>query len=97
MSKKISKEDIKHIANLSRLIVSDDEVDSYAEKLSNIVDMANQISDIDTSLVKPTTHVVENINVFRKDEVKESKNREEILKNAPSKEAGCISVLKVVE
>ena len=93
----ITNEDIKHIANLSKLIISEDEVESYKEKLSNIVDMANQIQSIDTTNIKPTTHVIENINVFRKDEVKQSYDREDILKNAASKDAGCISVLKVVE
>lgn len=94
---KISREDIKHIAKLSKLIVEENEIDSYAEKLTNIVDMARQINKIDTSNIKSTTHVIENVNVFRKDEVKTSKDREEILKNAPSRESGCISVLKVVE
>ena len=94
---KITNEDIKHIANLSRLIIKESEVESYKEKLSNIVEMANQISDLDTTNINPTTHVIENVNVFRKDEVKPSYNREDILKNAASKDAGCISVLKVVE
>ena len=93
----ITKEDIKHIAKLSKLIISENEVESYKDKLSNIVDMASQLSDIDTTGVKPTTHVIENVNVFRKDEIKTSYNREDILKNAASKDAGCISVLKVVE
>ena len=94
---KITNENIRHIANLSRLIIDENEIESYKEKLSNIVDMANQISSLDTTGILPTTHVIENINVFRKDEVKPSYDREDILKNSASKDAGCISVLKVVE
>jgi aspartyl-tRNA(Asn)/glutamyl-tRNA(Gln) amidotransferase subunit C len=93
----ISKEEIKHIANLSRLNVSDSELDKYTETLSNIVDMAKEIGMLNTDNVKPTAHILENVNVFRKDEVQASYKREEILKNAPTKESGCISLPKVVE
>ena len=94
---KVTTEDIKHIAKLSRLIINDNEIESYKDKLSNVVDMASKLSDLDTTGINPTTHVIENINVFRKDEVKPSYDREDILKNSASKDAGCISVLKVVE
>jgi aspartyl-tRNA(Asn)/glutamyl-tRNA(Gln) amidotransferase subunit C len=93
----ISKEEIKHIADLSRINIEDSQLDKYAETLSNIVDMANEISKLDTENVKPTTHILENVNVFRKDEVKPSYSREKILENAPTKESGCISLPKVVE
>lgn len=93
----ISREEIKHIANLSRLNVSDSDLDKYAETLSNIVDMANEISKLNTDDVKPTSHILENVNVFRKDEVSPSYSREKILENAPTKESGCISLPKVVE
>lgn len=93
----ISKEEIKHIANLSRINVSEGELDKYVETLSNIVDMANEISKLNTDDVKPTAHVLENVNVFRKDEVEPSYNRDKILENAPTKESGCISLPKVVE
>lgn len=93
----ISKEEIKHIANLSKLNIAENELDKYAETLSSIVEMANQISSLNTDNVKPTAHILENVNVFRKDEVKPSFSREIILKNAPTKESGCISLPKVVE
>lgn len=93
----ISKEEIKHIANLSRLNISEDELDKYAQDLSNIVDMSNEISKLNTDNVKPTAHVLDIKNVFRKDEVKPSFDRDTILQNAPTKESGCISVPKVVE
>ena len=82
----VSKEDVKHIANLARLEISE-----------NIVDYATTLSNIDVSGVDPTNHILDIKNVFRKDEVKDSYDREEILKNAPDKQAGCISVPKVVE
>ena len=93
----ISVEEVKHIAKLARLNFTDDELSKFTKDMSNIVDMANEISSLDTENVKPTAHILENTNVFRKDEVLPSYDREEILKNAPTKESGCISVPKVVE
>ena len=93
----ISIDEVKHIAKLSRLNPSEEQMQKYAAQLSDIVDMANQIGELDTSNVKPTAHILENINVFRKDEVQASYDREEILANAPTKESGCISVPRVVE
>ena len=93
----ISVEEIKHLASLSRLNFSDEELVKFTKDMSGIVDMANEISTLDTDNVKPTAHILENINVYRKDEVGASYDREEILKNAPTKESGCISVPRVVE
>lgn len=93
----ISKEDVKHIAKLSKLNLTDDELEKYTNELSDIVDMANELANIDVEGVKPTAHILDIKNVFRKDEVQPSYDRELILKNAPSKDAGCVSVPKVVE
>ena len=93
----ISREEVKHIAKLAKLSLSDEEVDKYAKDLASISDFIAELNEVDTSGVEPTAHVVDKKNVFRKDEMKDSFPREQILKNAPSKEAGCISVPKVVE
>lgn len=93
----ISSEEVKHIAKLAKLSLSEQEVEKYAEELVVMAEFVSQLSEVDISGVQPTAHVVDKNNVFRKDENKESFPREEILKNAPSKEAGCISVPKVVE
>ncbi len=93
----ISKEDVKKIASLSRLEFSENELEDFTVKLSNIVDFANTLTEIDVTGVKPTAHILDIKNVFRKDENKDSYPREEILKNAPDSQAGCISVPKTVE
>lgn len=93
----ISREEVEHIAKLAKLSLSEEEVDKYAKDLATIATFVEQLNEVDTSGAKPTAHVVDKQNVFRKDERKESFPREQILKNAPSKEAGCISVPKVVE
>lgn len=93
----ISKDEVKHIANLSKLNLTDEELEKYTNELSDIVDMANQLSNIDVEGVKPTAHILDIQNVFREDIQQPSYDRELILKNAPSKDAGCVSVPKVVE
>ena len=93
----VSKEDVKHIAKLSKLNLTQEELEKYTNELSSIVDFANELSNISVEGIKPTAHILDIKNVFRKDEVQPSYDREEILKNAPSKDAGCVSVPKVVE
>ena len=93
----ISKEEVKHIAKLSRLSFNDEQLEKTAVELSAIVDFANELSNVDVEGVMPTAHILDIKNVFRKDVVKPSFDREKILQNAPTKEAGCISVPKVVE
>ena len=93
----ISKEELKHIASISRINITEDKLDSYVEAISNVLDVANKIKEVNTDNIKETTHISENTNVFRKDEIKPSYSRDEILKNAPTKESGCISLPKVVE
>ena len=93
----ISTDDVKHIAKLSKLYLSVEELEKYTSDLSNIVNFANELSSIDVNGVMPTNHILDIKNVFREDKSDISYNREEILKNAPTKEAGCISVPKVME
>ena len=93
----VSKEDVKHIAKLSKLDLTEEELEKYTNELSSIVDFANELSNISVEGIKPTAHILDIKNVFRKDEVQPSYDREEILTKAPSKDAGCVSVPKVVE
>lgn len=93
----ISKEEVKNIANLSRLYLTDEDLEKYSSDLSSIVEFVNTLNEVDTEGVKPTDHILDIKNVFRKDELKPSYDREELFKNAPTKEAGCISVPKTVE
>lgn len=93
----VSKEEVKHIANLSRLIFTDEELEKYTTDLSNIVDFANTLAEVNVEGVKPTAHILDIQNVFREDVTNPSYDREEILKNAPTKDGGCVSVPKVVE
>lgn len=93
----VSKDEVRYIAKLSKLNVGDEKLDKMTSDLSSILEFANNLSTIDIDGVRPTAHILDIKNVFRKDEVSDSYDREEILKNAPESQAGCISVPKVVE
>ncbi|AVQ98151.1 aspartyl/glutamyl-tRNA(Asn/Gln) amidotransferase subunit C [Oceanobacillus iheyensis] len=93
----ISKDQVKHVAHLARLAVTDEEVDKFTEQLSSIITYAEQLNELDTDGVEPTTHVLYLKNVLRKDEPKEWITQEEALKNAPDKKDGHYRVPSILE
>lgn len=80
----ISKEEIKHIADLSMLNLSEEEIEKYTKNMEEIVSFANKINALDTQNVTESAFALDSYNVFRKDEVKNSLDRELLLSNAPS-------------
>ena len=80
----ISKEEIKHIADLSMLNLSEEEIEKYTKNMGEIVSFANKINALDTQNVTESAFALDSYNVFRKDEVKDSLDRELLLSNAPS-------------
>ena len=93
----ISKEQVKHVAHLARLAVTEDEVEKMADELSAIIKYAEQLNELDTEGVEPTTHVLDMKNVMRKDEPKKWITQEEALKNAPDKQDGLFRVPSILE
>ncbi len=91
----ISKEDIKHVANLARLEVKPEEMDKLAKDMDNMVNMISKLQDLDLSNVDLA--LLGERNVLREDEIAKSLDREKVIANAPTKEAGCFSVPKIVE
>ncbi|MCS7163775.1 MAG: Asp-tRNA(Asn)/Glu-tRNA(Gln) amidotransferase subunit GatC [Thermodesulfovibrio sp.] len=94
---KISKEQVRHIAMLSRLELSEKEIELYQEQLSRILDYVEKLNEIDTTSVEPTSHVIELKNVFREDEVKPSLSRDEALRNAPDSTDKFFRVPKIID
>ncbi|RKQ34625.1 Asp-tRNA(Asn)/Glu-tRNA(Gln) amidotransferase subunit GatC [Oceanobacillus halophilus] len=93
----ISKEQVKHVAHLARLAVTDEEVEQLTEELGAIIHYAEQLNELDTDNVEPTTHVLDIKNVMRKDEPREWITQEEALKNAPDKKDGQFRVPSILE
>ena len=94
---KVTKEDLDNVAVLSRLSIAEEDTDRYLGQLDKILTYMDNLSALDTENVKPTTYALPMQNVFRKDEVKESLDREAALQNAPMKEDGYFKVPKVLE
>ena len=97
MTKKISNEEVRHIAQLARLGVTDDDVERFSNQLSNILEAFEVLQHIDTSDVEPTSHSVAVSNVLRDDVVTPSLPPSEVLQNAPNEEDGCFRVRAVLE
>lgn len=74
---KLSLEDVKHIAELARLELTDEELNIYEKQLSNVLDYIDQLQEVDTTDVEPTAQVTGLENVMRDDIVLEW-NKEEV-------------------
>lgn len=94
---KITSDELKQIADLSRIKIDDNQIEKYVKDLNATHDFVEKINEVDVDQVVPKEYILDKQNVYRKDELKPSYNREYLFQNAPSWEAGCISVPKVVE
>jgi len=96
---KLSREEIKHIANLARLELTPEELDKYGEQLSAVLSYIDQLQEVDVNGVEPTAQVTGLVNVWREDETRDCSEteREAALKEAPELEDRQIKVKRVLE
>lgn len=93
----ISRDDVLHLAQLSKLQLDSDEVDALAADITNILGYVEQLDELDTEGVEPTYQVTGLKNVWRADEVVQSGvTREQLLALAPSAANNQIKVPKVL-
>ena len=93
----ISHKEILHLAELSNLSLSGDELDSLAVDLDRIIEYVSQLDELDVSGVNPTYQVFDMENVWRKDEVVEFEaGREQLLSLSPEVEDHQMKVPKVL-
>lgn len=85
---KLTKEQVKKVAVLANLPISEDEEETYAEQLSEILEYVELLEKVDTSKVEPTFNVTGMQNVMREDVASESLSQEEALKNASNSKSG---------
>jgi len=93
----LDKDQVQHIAVLSRLKITDQEFDQTVEKLSRIVDFVDQLSQANTENVVPMAHPLNESQRLREDVVTEPNDREHVQENAASVEDGLYLVPKVIE
>lgn len=94
---KLSKDEVKKLAQLSKIAVTDDEIEKFRNELEAILDHVEQLQSIDTEGVEPIYQVTGLENITREDEVDDYKtSTDELLANAPDKQDGQIKVPKVL-
>lgn len=99
MSKKtpVNRDEILKIASLAKLHLSDEEVSLYTDQINEILEYMNQLDELDTEDIEPLSHVLDQINMTRKDEQTPSLTREEALKNAPKSDDDYFIVPNVID
>jgi aspartyl-tRNA(Asn)/glutamyl-tRNA(Gln) amidotransferase subunit C len=93
----ITKDDVTHVANLSKLAFDEKETEAFAETLTKIVDMFLMLEEVDTTDVPFTSNVADNSNTWREDVATEGWSQETLFKNVPESEAGFIKVPAIME
>ena len=93
----VSRKDVAKAARLSRIRMTDAELDAYAPQLDRIVGWIEQLGEVDTDNVEPLANVVDIDLALREDDVTDGDNEEGVLSNAPEKAEGFYVVPKVVE
>ena len=93
---KITSQDVLKVAKLSRLEISDSEVELFTSQLEKILGYVAQLEKVDTSSIEPTTRAVEVLNVMRDDTVLATKVRDDLLDQAPQREGDFYRVPKIL-
>ena len=89
--------DVAYVADLARMDLTEKEVEKFQAQLDQIVGYVEKIGELDLSGVEPSTRMRSMINVYRKDEVRESLAHEKAMANAPEEFNGLFKVPKIVE
>jgi aspartyl-tRNA(Asn)/glutamyl-tRNA(Gln) amidotransferase subunit C len=80
----ITRDEVAHLARLSRLALTDDELDHYATQLDAIIESVAKVAEVAVEDVPPSSHALPLTNVFRPDEVRPSLTTEQALSGAPA-------------
>ncbi len=93
----ISREEVAHLARLSRLAVTEEELDKFAGQLDVILQSVARIGDVAAEDIKPTSHSVPLTNVYRDDVVQPSLSQEAVLAGAPDVAEGRFRVPRILD
>lgn len=92
----VTRKDVEYIAELARLKFKEEELESFTHQLNEILNYVDKLNELNTDNVEPLSHPIENINVFRNDELKKSISTEDALKNTSDKTEKFFKVPKVI-
>jgi aspartyl-tRNA(Asn)/glutamyl-tRNA(Gln) amidotransferase subunit C len=93
----LTRAEVEHIAELAKLALTEEEKTLYQEQLSAILDYADQLKQVDTSAIPPTTTVLPLRSVMRPDEPGDSLPRADVLANAPDAQDESFAVQAILE
>jgi aspartyl-tRNA(Asn)/glutamyl-tRNA(Gln) amidotransferase subunit C len=93
----LSLDDVRKVALLARLELSDDELQRQTEHLNSLMAQFEMLQQLDVEGIEPTSHSIPLFNVLREDEVLPSLTREEVLANAPESRDGYFIVPRILE
>ena len=94
----ISKEEVKHIAKLARLGLSDKEIEEFQKELSSILDYVEKLKKVDVSGVQVTSHPLDVKDVVRKDEPRKPEvESERLVEMTPDKKEGYVKVKPILK
>ena len=94
---RISKEQVKKVAQLARIELNEEEINHHSEQLEKILDYINQLEKINTENIPCTTRAIEVVNVLRDDINEKFEDNEDILELAPSREDDFLKVPKIIK
>ena len=96
METKISREEVRHVANLARLDLTEQEELRMTEQMNSILSYMDKLNELNTSEVSATTHAIQLENVSRQDLINCSLDRAQALANAPQSDGVNFVVPKVI-
>lgn len=97
MQERIDAEQVRKVARLARLELTDAEVEEFTGQLGAILEYVEKMNELDTAAVEPLAHCLPIHNVFRQDEIRESLGTEQTLANAPERDGSFFKVPKILD
>ncbi|OHB60058.1 MAG: asparaginyl/glutamyl-tRNA amidotransferase subunit C [Planctomycetes bacterium RBG_13_46_10] len=97
MKKKIDQAQVRKVAKLSRLELTEEEIEEFTGQLRSILEYVEKMKELDTTGVEPLAHCLPISNVFREDCIKESIGTEKTLANAPQRDGEFFKVPKILD
>ncbi|HIQ95050.1 MAG TPA: Asp-tRNA(Asn)/Glu-tRNA(Gln) amidotransferase subunit GatC [Candidatus Limivivens merdigallinarum] len=97
MAEQLDRETMENVALLSKLMLSEEEMEKAKEEMQRMLDYVDKLNTLDTEGVDPVTHLLADGNVFREDVVENGDESGQMLENAPEKKDGQFKVPRTVE
>ncbi|MEZ7173253.1 Asp-tRNA(Asn)/Glu-tRNA(Gln) amidotransferase subunit GatC [Sporosarcina sp. OR05] len=93
---KFTQDDVRYYANFARIAVSDQDTELYSTIISELVEFAEELQEVDTTDIEPMTHPLQLFNVLREDHPEDILDRDDMLKSVKEHENGMIKVPNIL-